>query len=132
MLKYQVTVWWSERDQAFLAMAPQLPGCIAHGETREAALASLDELIEAWLEIADEENWQIPEPPGTMIPVQNELDWCSASKTLTPTILTLQSPDGTKIVTARAPESLRVPRPKSKKLPRGKTRKTHVETTHAV
>jgi predicted RNase H-like HicB family nuclease len=40
MNKYEVIIYWSEEDQAFVAEAPELPGCAAHGPTQEAALAS--------------------------------------------------------------------------------------------
>jgi predicted RNase H-like HicB family nuclease len=73
--KYQVAIWWSERDEAFLAMAPQLPQCIADGPTHEAALAALDEVVGIWLEMAEEDGWPIPQPPGTLLPVENEFDW---------------------------------------------------------
>ena len=124
-LKYQVVIWWSERDGCFLAMAPQLPRCIADGETPKAALAAVQEAMELWLELAHEEGWPIPEPPGALLPVQNEFHWCAVSKA---------PASQPKVKAASKPATkptLKPLRPKTK-LPRGKSRKTHVETTHAV
>ena len=75
MTKYQVVLWWSDADNAFLAMAPQLPGCIMDGETPEAALRALDEVIAMWMEDARESGWRIPEPAGKMVPVRDEFSW---------------------------------------------------------
>lgn len=75
MHKYQVTIWWSERDECFLAMAPELPCCIMDGETPEAALRECHAAIDTWLEIAREDGDPIPQPRGTLIAVRDEFDW---------------------------------------------------------
>lgn len=64
MSKYEVIIYWSEEDGAFVAEAPQLPGCAAHGPTQEAALASAQEAIRLWLDTAREFGDPIPEPKG--------------------------------------------------------------------
>jgi len=73
--KYQVAIWWSEDDEAFLAMAPQLPRCIADGPTHEEALTALNEVVDIWMEMAREEGWDVPQPPGHILPLRDEFDW---------------------------------------------------------
>ncbi|MCB0064365.1 MAG: type II toxin-antitoxin system HicB family antitoxin [Caldilineaceae bacterium] len=62
--KYEIILYWSIDDQAFLAEVPELPGCIAHGTTQEAALASVQEAIHLWVDTAIEFGDTIPEPKG--------------------------------------------------------------------
>ena len=62
MSKYEVIIYGSEEDGAFVAEAPQLPGCAAHGPTQGAALASAQEAIQLWIGTAREFDEAIPEP----------------------------------------------------------------------
>ncbi len=64
MHKYEVIIFWSEEDQVFIAEVPELPGCAAHGDSSESALASCEEAIELWLDTAKEFGRPIPEPKG--------------------------------------------------------------------
>jgi len=64
MNKYEVIIYWSEEDQAFVAEVPQLPGCATHGPSQEAALASAQEAIQLWIDTAKEFGDPIPEPKG--------------------------------------------------------------------
>ena len=64
MNKYEVILYWSEEDEAFVAEVPELPGCAAHGPTQEAALASAQEAIRLWIDTAKEFGDPIPEPKG--------------------------------------------------------------------
>ncbi len=64
MFKYETIIFWSDEDQAYLAEVPELPGCIAHGDTYEAALASAKEAIQLWLDTALEFGDVIPKPKG--------------------------------------------------------------------
>ena len=64
MNKYEVIIYWSEEDQAFIAEVPELPGCAAHGSTQETALANAQEAISLWLDTAREYGDPIPEPKG--------------------------------------------------------------------
>jgi predicted RNase H-like HicB family nuclease len=66
MHKYEVIIYWSEEDHAFVAEAPELPGCAAHGPTQEAALASARDAIRLWIETAKEFGDPIPEPKGAL------------------------------------------------------------------
>jgi predicted RNase H-like HicB family nuclease len=62
--KYGIIIYWSNEDQAFVAEVPELPGCMAHGTTQEAALAQANEAIQLWVDTAGEFGDPIPEPKG--------------------------------------------------------------------
>jgi predicted RNase H-like HicB family nuclease len=64
MTKYEVIIYWSQEDEAYVAEVPELAGCAAHGPTQEAALASAKEAISLWLETAKEFGDPVPEPKG--------------------------------------------------------------------
>jgi predicted RNase H-like HicB family nuclease len=64
MIKYEVIIYWSEEDQAFVAEVPELPGCAAHGSTQEGALRSAQDAIQLWIDTAKEFGDSIPEPKG--------------------------------------------------------------------
>jgi len=64
MFKYETIIYWSEEDQAYLAEVPELPGCMAHGESYEAALAQAKEAIQLWIDTARECGDPIPDPKG--------------------------------------------------------------------
>ncbi|MCZ7626091.1 MAG: hypothetical protein C3F12_12460 [Candidatus Methylomirabilota bacterium] len=64
MNKYEVIIYWSEEDQAFVAEVPELPGCSAHGATHEGALANAQEAIRLWIDTATEFGDPIPVPKG--------------------------------------------------------------------
>jgi predicted RNase H-like HicB family nuclease len=49
MPKYEIMIYWSGEDQAFIAEVPQLPGCVAHGDTQDNALRHANEAIELWI-----------------------------------------------------------------------------------
>ena len=64
MDKYEVIIFWSAEDEAFVAEIPELPGCMAHGTSQEEALANAKEAERLWLETAKEFGDPIPEPKG--------------------------------------------------------------------
>ncbi|EFI35773.1 protein of unknown function UPF0150 [Desulfonatronospira thiodismutans ASO3-1] len=64
MFKYETIIYWSEEDQAYLAEVPELPGCMAHGDSYEAALANVKEAIQLWIDTAREFGDPVPEPKG--------------------------------------------------------------------
>jgi predicted RNase H-like HicB family nuclease len=64
MHKYEVIIYWSNDDQAFIAEVPELPGCMAHGDSQETALSSVLEAIQLWIDTAKEVGDPIPEPKG--------------------------------------------------------------------
>jgi predicted RNase H-like HicB family nuclease len=64
MHKYEVIIYWSNDDQVFVAEVPELPGCMAHGDTKADALANADEAVQLWVDTAQEFGDPIPEPKG--------------------------------------------------------------------
>ena len=64
MQKYEIILYWSDEDQAFVAEVPELPGCMAHGDTQEAALFNTNEAMELWIDTAREFGDPVPEPKG--------------------------------------------------------------------
>jgi predicted RNase H-like HicB family nuclease len=62
--KYEILLYWSDDDQAFIAEVPELPGCMAHGDTQESALKNIQEAIELWLDTANETGHNVPQPKG--------------------------------------------------------------------
>jgi len=64
MYKYEIILYWSEEDKVFIAEVPELPGCIAHGDTQEKALANGKEAIQLWIDTAREFGDPIPSPKG--------------------------------------------------------------------
>jgi predicted RNase H-like HicB family nuclease len=67
MTKYEIILYWSEEDQAFIAEVPELPGCAADGASRQEALTNAEAVIAEWLETAREEGRQIPVPKGRLL-----------------------------------------------------------------
>ena len=67
MTKYEVIIYWSEEDEAFIAEVPELPGCAADGPTRQAALRNVDVVIKQWIETAKELGREIPQPKGRLV-----------------------------------------------------------------
>ncbi len=65
--RYEVILYWSDEDQAFIAEVPELPGCMADGATYEAAIANVRVVIGEWIEMAHEMGRAIPEPKGRLI-----------------------------------------------------------------
>ena len=64
MHKYEIIIYWSQEDKAFIAEVPELPGCMAHGGTQTAVLESVNQAIDLWLDTAKEFGDPIPEPKG--------------------------------------------------------------------
>lgn len=64
MYKYEIIIYWSDADTAYIAEVPELPGCMAHGATQEEALANCKDAMELWLDTAREFGRPIPEPKG--------------------------------------------------------------------
>ena len=62
--KYEIIIYWSREDEAFVAEVPELPGCMAHGKTHEAALRNAKVAIRLWIKTAVEFNDPIPKPKG--------------------------------------------------------------------
>ena len=60
--RYSIVVFWSDEDRVWVADAPDLKSCSAHGETPEEAVAELQVAMQAWLEVAREKGMPIPQP----------------------------------------------------------------------
>ena len=67
MLRYEIILYWSEEDQAFIAEVPELPGCAADGETYQEALQNVEVIMQEWIETAKELGRPIPEPKGRLM-----------------------------------------------------------------
>ena len=67
MTKYEIILYWSSEDGAFIAEVPELPGCAADGATRQEALANVELVIAEWLETARELGRPIPQPKGRLL-----------------------------------------------------------------
>ncbi len=62
MYKYEIVMYWSDDDNAFVAEVPQLPGCIAHGSTQEDALKNINEAMGLWIDTSRKSGDSIPVP----------------------------------------------------------------------
>jgi predicted RNase H-like HicB family nuclease len=67
MNRYEIIIYWSEEDKAFIAEVPELPGCAADGETYQKAVSNVEVIIKEWLETARELGRKIPEPKGRLV-----------------------------------------------------------------
>ena len=67
MYNYEIILYWSKDDEAFIAEVPELPGCMADGETRKEAIENVEKIIEEWIETAIEDNETIPVPRGKLM-----------------------------------------------------------------
>jgi predicted RNase H-like HicB family nuclease len=64
MSKYEIIIYWSNEDEAFVSEVPQLAGCAAHGSTQEEALRNANDAIQLWINTAKEFGDPVPEPRG--------------------------------------------------------------------
>lgn len=62
--KYELVIWWSDDDDAFVVEVPDLPGCMAHGASLGEAVANSQEAIAFWIEGAKELGRPIPKSGG--------------------------------------------------------------------
>lgn len=69
MTQYEIILYWSKQDQVYIAEAPELVGCMAHGDTQESALANIKAAMQLWLDAATECGDPIPEPKGRWLMV---------------------------------------------------------------
>ena len=65
--RYEVIIYWSEEDGAFVAEVPELPGCAADGRTYQEALANVEVVIQEWIGTAEELGRPIPQPKGRLV-----------------------------------------------------------------
>jgi predicted RNase H-like HicB family nuclease len=67
MFKYEVIIFWSEVDQAFIAEVPALAGCAADGKSYRQALANVEVTMAEWIQTAKELGRRLPRPMGRLI-----------------------------------------------------------------
>ena len=67
MFKYEIIIYWSDEDEAYIAEIPELPGCMADGKTYDEVLENVTQVIKEWLETAEELGREIPKPKGRLI-----------------------------------------------------------------
>jgi predicted RNase H-like HicB family nuclease len=66
MIRYEIIIYWSTEDEAFVAEVPELPGCMSDGPTYQDALRNVETVIGEWIETARELGRAIPEPRGRL------------------------------------------------------------------
>ena len=66
MIRYELIIYWSDEDEAFIAEVPELPGCAADGATYAEAVKNVEVVIEEWIETAKELGREIPVPKGRL------------------------------------------------------------------
>ena len=67
MLRYEIIIYWSQEDEAFIAEVPELAGCAADGATYQEALQNIEVVMQEWMETATELGRSIPEPKGRLM-----------------------------------------------------------------
>lgn len=65
--RYEMIVWWSDEDAAFVVDVPELPGCMAHGSSRGKAIANAEEAVALWIETARADGVDVPAPRGRLV-----------------------------------------------------------------
>ena len=66
-IRYEIILYWSAEDQAFISVVPELPGCAAAGATYQEAVANAEIVIQEWIDTARELGRSIPEPRGRLL-----------------------------------------------------------------
>ena len=66
MYKYEIIIYWSEEDHAFVAEVPELSGCMADGRSYQEVLSNVEKVIDEWIDTAKELGRSIPEPKGRL------------------------------------------------------------------
>lgn len=67
MHKYELIIYWSEEDNAYIAEVPELPGCMADGQTYEEVLENVKTVINEWVETAKSNGRPVPKPKGKLM-----------------------------------------------------------------
>jgi predicted RNase H-like HicB family nuclease len=67
MYRYEVIIYWSVDDNAFIAEVPELPGCVSDGESYKDAITNLEIIVEEWIETAKSLGREIPQPKGKLM-----------------------------------------------------------------
>ena len=67
MLKYEVIVYWSNDDKAFIAEMPELPGCMSDGKTPQDAMKNINIVAQEWIDTAHAQGRPVPKPKGRLV-----------------------------------------------------------------
>ena len=65
--RYEMIIWWSAEDEAYVVDVPELPGCMAHGDSRQAAIKNAEDAIKFWIKTAKDDGLAVPEPRGRLV-----------------------------------------------------------------
>ena len=65
--KYEIIIYWSKEDEAYIAEVPELAGCAADGETYREALSNVEVVIDEWIETAKIKGREVPPPKGKLM-----------------------------------------------------------------
>lgn len=65
-MKYEIILYWSEEDGAYIAEIPELAGCMADGPSAKDALHNVELIAQEWIETARELGREVPEPRGRL------------------------------------------------------------------
>ena len=65
--RYEMIIYWSDEDNAFIAEVPELPGCAADGRTYQEAVTNAEVIVKEWIETALELGRPIPQPKGRLL-----------------------------------------------------------------
>lgn len=66
-MKYEIIIYWSDEDNAFIAEVPELPGCMADGKNYQEAIANVEQIASEWIETAQALGRSIPFPKGRLV-----------------------------------------------------------------
>ncbi len=64
---YEIIIWWSKEDNCYLAEVPELPGCMADGESVTEVARNIEESMKVWIDTNRERGFEIPQPKGRLI-----------------------------------------------------------------
>lgn len=64
---YEMILWWSVEDDAYVVDVPELSGCMAHGSTRQQAIKNAEDAIKFWIKTAKDDGLEIPQPRGRLV-----------------------------------------------------------------
>ena len=66
-IRYEMIIYWSEEDNAFIVEVPELPGCMADGATYQEAIVNAEGIVQEWIETAEQLGRPIPKPKGRLV-----------------------------------------------------------------
>ena len=64
---YEMVIWWSVEDDGYVVDVPELPGCMAHGNTRQSVIKNAEDAIKFWIKTAKGDGVEIPQPRGRLV-----------------------------------------------------------------